>query len=130
MRLVLSSGLLNVSILPLTLPLFIGYPLILVSRTHLHVFATTVCLLTLRPTSLTFLPFTPLPVSIAQVLTTMTMSSVVHMSVGSRPLSYGQRSFAYSAPSAWNSLPLQVRCSDNVSTFRSRTKTHLFRLAY
>ena len=36
-------------------------------------------LLTLRPTSLTFLPFTPLPVSFAQVLTTL--SSVVHLSV-------------------------------------------------
>ena len=47
-----------------------------------------------------------------------------------RTVSYGQRSFAYSAPSAWNSLPQQVRSSDNVSTFRSRTKTHLFRLAY
>ena len=45
-------------------------------------------------------------------------------------VSYGQRSFAYSAPSDWNSLPQQVRSSDNVSTFRSRTKTHLFRLAY
>ena len=47
-----------------------------------------------------------------------------------RTVSYGQRSFSYSAPSAWNSLPQQVRSSDNVSTFRSRTKTHLFRLAY
>ena len=79
MQLVLSSGFLNVSIFPLTLPLFIGYPLIIVSSTNLHVFATTACLLTLRPTSLTFLPFTPLPVSFAQVLTTL--SSVVHLSV-------------------------------------------------
>ena len=47
-----------------------------------------------------------------------------------RTVSYGQRYFAYSAPSAWNALPQQVRSSDNVSTFRSRTKTHLFRLAY
>ena len=46
-----------------------------------------------------------------------------------RTVSYGQRSFAYSAPSAWTSLPQQVRSSDNVSTFRSRTKTHIFRLA-
>ena len=45
-------------------------------------------------------------------------------------VSYGQRSFSYSAPSAWISLPQQVRSSDNVSTFRSRTKTHVFRLAY
>ena len=47
-----------------------------------------------------------------------------------RTVSYGQRSFAYSAPSAWNALTQQVRSSDSVSTFRSRTKTHLFRLAY
>ena len=47
-----------------------------------------------------------------------------------RTVSYGQRSFAYSAPSAWNALHQQVRSSDSVSTFRSRTKTHLFRLAY
>ena len=79
MQLVLSSGFLNVSIFPLTLLLFIGYLLILVSSTNLHVFATTVCLLTLCPTYLTFLPFTPLPVSFAQVLTTL--SSVVHLSV-------------------------------------------------
>ena len=57
MQLVLSSGFLNVSIFPLTLPLFVGYPLILVSSTNLHAFATTACLLTLRPTSLTFLTF-------------------------------------------------------------------------
>ena len=79
MQLVLFSGFLKVSIFPLTLPLFTGYQLIIVSSTNLHVFATTTCLLTLHPTSLTFLPFTPLPVSFAQVLTTL--SSVVHLSV-------------------------------------------------
>ena len=80
MQLVLSSsGFLNVSTFPLTLPLFIGYPLILVSSTNLHVFATTVCLLTLCPTYLTFFLFTPLLVSFAHFLTTL--SSVVHLSV-------------------------------------------------
>ena len=79
MQLVLSSGFPNVSIFPLILPHFIGYPLILASSTNLHVFATTLCQLTLRPTSLAFLPFTPLPVSFAHVLTTL--SSVVHLSV-------------------------------------------------
>ena len=79
MQLVLSSGFPHVSIFPLTLPLFIGYPLILASSTNLHVFATTLCQLTIRPTSLTFLLFTPLPVSFAHVLTTL--SSVVHLSV-------------------------------------------------
>ena len=71
------------------------------------------------PTSLTFLP---LLVSFAQVLTTL--STVVHLSV--RYPMVKERSFAYSAPSAWNSLPQQVRSSDNVSTFRSRIKTHIF----
>ena len=47
-----------------------------------------------------------------------------------RIVSYGQKSFAYSAPSSWNFLPQQVRSFVNVSTFRSRTKTHLFRIAY
>ena len=79
MQLVLSSGFPNVSIFPLILLPFIGYPLILASSTNLHVFTTTLCQLTIRPTSLTFLPFTPLPVSIAHVLTTL--SSVVHLSV-------------------------------------------------
>ena len=69
----------TVYMLTLTLPHFIGYPLILASSTNLHVFATTLCQLTLRPTSLTFLPFTPLPVSFAHLLTTL--SSVVHLSV-------------------------------------------------
>ena len=79
LQLVLSSGFLNVSIFPLTLPIFTGYPLILAPSTNLHVFATTLCQLTLRPTSLTFLPFTPLPVSFAHVLTTL--SSVVQLYV-------------------------------------------------
>ena len=61
---------------------------------HLLVFATTVCLLALRPTSLTFLPFTPLPVSFAQVLTTL--SSVVHLTV-QVPMFKGL-SHTYSAP--------------------------------
>ena len=45
----------------------------------LYVFATTVCLLTPCPTSLTFLPFTPRPVSFTHLLSTL--SSVVHLSV-------------------------------------------------
>ena len=47
-----------------------------------------------------------------------------------RTVSYGQKSFAYSAPSTSNSLPQQVRSSESVSTLSSRTKIHLFRLAY
>ena len=51
-------------------------------------------------------------------------------SVVRRPYYVGQEmSFAYSAPSIWNYIPQQVRSSDSVSTFRSRAKTHIFRLA-
>ena len=50
-------------------------------------------------------------------------------SVVRRPYYVGQMSFAYSAPSTWNYIPQQVRSSDSVSTFRSRTKTQIFRLA-
>ena len=126
MQLVLSSGFLNVSIFPLTLLLFIGYPLILVSSTNLHVFATINCMSTNSPPYLSDL----LTVyTAARQLRSSSDNSVLRRP-SVRTVSYGQRSFSYSAPSAWNSLPQQIRSSDNVSTFRSRTKTHLFRLAY
>jgi hypothetical protein len=38
----------------------------------------------------------------------------------------GRRSFSFSAPSIWNSLPLPIRLSPTLSTFRSSIKTHLF----
>ena len=41
--------------------------------------------------------------------------------------SYGDRSFAVSGPSMWNSLPAAVRSSDcAVTTFRTQLKTLLF----
>lgn len=38
----------------------------------------------------------------------------------------GRRSFAYAAPSVWNSLPLNIRTLDSYQSFRSALKTHLF----
>ena len=35
-------------------------------------------------------------------------------------------SFAYSAPRLWNGLPLELRLSDSLSTFRKKVITHLF----
>ena len=96
----------------------------LVSRTHLHLFPTTVCPLILRPTSPTFLLFTLLPVSFAHLVT-----PVVHLSV-QYPMVKGLSHTPPLLLGSWNSLPRQVRSSDSVSTFRSRTKTHLFHLAY
>ena len=43
---------------------------------------------------------------------------------------YGGRSFAYAAPSIWNSLPLSVRSETDLQRFKLRLKTHLFSLAY
>jgi hypothetical protein len=42
----------------------------------------------------------------------------------------GKRAFSISGPKTWNSLPPAVRSSKELSTFRSRLKTHLFKLAY
>ena len=43
-----------------------------------------------------------------------------------RTVSYGQRSFACSAPSAWNSLPQQVRSSDKMSLLSDPELKHTF----
>ena len=38
----------------------------------------------------------------------------------------GESSFSYAAPHAWNSLPLSIRQSDTLLTFRKQLKTHLW----
>lgn len=40
--------------------------------------------------------------------------------------SAGRRSFSFAAPTLWNSLPLDVRLSTSLSSFRSRLKTFLY----
>uniref|UniRef100_A0A3P8VZQ2 Reverse transcriptase domain-containing protein n=1 Tax=Cynoglossus semilaevis TaxID=244447 RepID=A0A3P8VZQ2_CYNSE len=42
----------------------------------------------------------------------------------------GGRTFSYQAPLLWNQLPLSVRESDSVSSFKVRLKTHLYSIAY
>ena len=39
---------------------------------------------------------------------------------------FGKRSFSFSAPTIWNSLPLALRTCTSISTFRSQLKTHFF----
>ena len=41
---------------------------------------------------------------------------------------FGERSFVYLAPKVWNSLPRNLRESQNVSVFKKNLKTHLFSL--
>jgi hypothetical protein len=40
---------------------------------------------------------------------------------------YGDRSFSCAAPHLWNKLPLEIRQSPSVETFKSKLKTYLFR---
>ena len=44
--------------------------------------------------------------------------------------SYGDRAFSVSGPKLWNGLPLQIRESRNINSFKTALKTHLFREAY
>ena len=41
--------------------------------------------------------------------------------------STGQRSFAYSGPAVWNSLPPALRENMSLATFKTKLKTYLFR---
>ena len=103
------------SIFPISLPLFIGH--------RIKYKLACVCYNCMSTNS---------PPYLSDLLTVYTaarqLRSSSDYSVIRRP-SVRTVYFAYSAPSAWNSLPQQVRSSDNVSTFRSRTKTHLFQIA-
>ena len=42
----------------------------------------------------------------------------------------GERSFTWAVPKLWNALPFEVRDSKSTDTFKSKLKTHLFRLAF
>ena len=43
---------------------------------------------------------------------------------------FGDRSFAVSAPKLWNELPLALRQCQSLVTFKNGLKTFLFKLAY
>ena len=43
---------------------------------------------------------------------------------------FGKRAFACAGPSAWNSLPTELRLSSTNSSFCTGSKTVLFRVAY
>ena len=42
----------------------------------------------------------------------------------------GKRAFGISAPPLWNRLPMTVRASNDILTFKRTLKTHLFQLYY
>ena len=43
---------------------------------------------------------------------------------------WGDRSFAHAGPYLWNELPMSVRNSCTLETFKTDLKSHLFKLAY
>uniref|UniRef100_A0A8P4G516 Reverse transcriptase domain-containing protein n=1 Tax=Dicentrarchus labrax TaxID=13489 RepID=A0A8P4G516_DICLA len=43
---------------------------------------------------------------------------------------WGDRAFSVAAPSLWNSLPKHIRYCTDLPTFKSLTKTHLFKIAF
>ena len=43
-----------------------------------------------------------------------------------KTVSYGERTFSFQAPSAWNALPTSLRHIESLSAFKSGLKTHLF----
>ena len=40
---------------------------------------------------------------------------------------YGERTFAYNAPTLWNNVPLNLRQITNINKFKTALKTHLFK---
>ena len=44
-------------------------------------------------------------------------------------MTFGDWTFAHSGSLLWNKLPLDIRSSPNVSIFKSKLKTYLFKLA-
>uniref|UniRef100_A0A3B1ISB8 Reverse transcriptase domain-containing protein n=1 Tax=Astyanax mexicanus TaxID=7994 RepID=A0A3B1ISB8_ASTMX len=58
-------------------------------------------------------------------------SSSVQLTVPpARLVTMGSRAFSRSAPRLWNSLPPDLRNSDSLPLFKSKLKTHLFKIAY
>ena len=43
---------------------------------------------------------------------------------------YADRSFKVAAPTVWNELPHQIRCSSSPLKFKSMLKTHLYNMAF
>ena len=44
--------------------------------------------------------------------------------------SFGRRPFAVAGPSEWNNLPVSIRHAPPIGSFKSKLKTHLFKIYY
>ena len=52
------------------------------------------------------------------------------LNVPRRRQRFGYRSFACAAPHLWNSLPRRLRNTNDLDSFKTNLKTHLFQLAF
>ncbi len=43
---------------------------------------------------------------------------------------YGDRAFSVAAPRIWNSLPVNIRSSSSITTFKTLLKTYLFSMSF
>ena len=43
---------------------------------------------------------------------------------------YGDRAFSVAGPKLWNELPIEIKNSNNVDSFKRKLKTHLFKAAF
>jgi len=44
---------------------------------------------------------------------------------------FGERAFSYAGPAAWNSLPVDIRCTTEIQIFKIKLlKSYLFRQAF
>ncbi|XP_073709407.1 uncharacterized protein [Misgurnus anguillicaudatus] len=50
--------------------------------------------------------------------------------IKSKHRTLGDRAFAIAAPTLWNSLPIHIRNSDSLTTYKKLLKAHLFHMAY
>ena len=57
-------------------------------------------------------------------------SSTHQLSVPRHNLTFGSRAFRFSAPRVWNSLPVSIRETKSLPTFRRHLKTHYFQSVY
>jgi hypothetical protein len=44
--------------------------------------------------------------------------------------SYGDCAFSVTAPTLWNKLPANIRKASSLENFKSRLKTHLFKVSF
>ena len=54
----------------------------------------------------------------------------VYLNVPTFHSSYGERSFSVAGPRLWNSLPVDIRNTVKIGSFKKSLKTHLFKKCY